>query len=243
MNTTIQLLLSHRSIRRFRDDPVPDEIVAHAVRAGQMASTSSAVQAYCCLRIRDERLRTTLAQIAGPQDKVRTSPAFFLVCGDTRRHRLVCQHAGVHYDQAFEAFLIATIDASLFAQNMCVAFESMGYGICYIGGIRNDLERVIELLRLPTGVYPLFGLCVGRPAEQPAERPRLPMGTVLFEDQYPPDDALFRGLSEYDAAYREYLGQRGAAPIAWTESIAKKLGTPERSSVGPAMRSQGAVLE
>ena len=69
-NPVIDLLLSHRTIRTFKPDPVPDEHVRLAVAAGQMASTSSAVQAYSLIRVRDTSTRESLAELAGPQPKI-----------------------------------------------------------------------------------------------------------------------------------------------------------------------------
>lgn len=243
MNQVIDLLISHRSIRRFADQAIPEEHVEHCTRAGQMASTSSAVQAYACIRVKDPARRRALADLAGPQQKVALAPEFFVVCGDARRHRLLCERAGMHYDQRMEGFLICVIDATLFAQNMVIAFESLGYGVCYIGGIRNDLPGVGRILQLPPGVYPLFGLCVGVPAENPAPRPRLPMETVLFDDGYPADDQMLASIDRFDAAYRDYLARRGATAMGWGESMIEMMGHADRLSVGPYYRQQGAVME
>ncbi len=243
MNDMIHTLLAHRSIRKFTDDPIPDDHIEVATRAGQMASTSSAVQAYCAIRVTNPDSRRVIADLAGPQQKVADAPAFFVICGDARRHRLLCECAGQKYRQQLEGFLISVIDATLFAQNMVIAFESLGYGICYIGGIRNDLARVAEVLRLPIGVYPIFGLCVGKPAESPDERPRLPTPGVLFEDTYPTDEEVFAQIDAYDAAYAAYLAKRGASATGWSRAMVKKMDHASRLTLGPFYREQGADLD
>ncbi len=163
MNETLETLLSHRSVRRFSDEPVAESDIELAVVAGQAASTSSAVQAYCLIRVTDASVREQIAELSGPQAMVARAPAFFVVCGDARRHRLICERQGGAYRAGFEGFLVSVIDAALFSENLAVAFESMGYGLCFVGGIRNDLGRLVSLLEVPEGVYPLFGLVVGRP--------------------------------------------------------------------------------
>jgi len=243
MNPTIESLLAHRSIRRFTDDSVPDDHIREAVRAGQAASTSSAVQAYCLIRVRNDEHRNRLVALTGRQEKVAQCGAFFVICGDVRRHRVIASRAGREYRSRLEGFLVAAIDAALFAQNMCVAFESMGYGICYIGGLRNNLGEVDALLGLPHGVYPLFGLCVGTPAETPDPRPRLPVDAVLFDGSYPTDDDLLRTLDEYDASYETYLRERGApTPRGWSQSIADKYLDAVRTDIGGYYTSKGADL-
>ncbi len=242
MNATLELLNSHRSVRTYTPDPIPEEHILRAVEAGQAASTSSAVQAYCVIRVRDEGERRSLAELAGPQEKVAVAPEFFVICGDTRRHRLMTRRAGLEYSGNLEAFLLAVIDASLFAQNLCVAFESMGYGICYIGGLRNDLARVDEVLEIPEGVYPLYGLCVGVPAEEPSHRPRLPASSVLFDDRYPDDQAMLEEIDRYDEGYSAYRVARGASPGTWSGIMGSKFASPQRGDLGPYYRGKGADL-
>jgi FMN reductase (NADPH) len=242
-NAVIDLLMSHRTIRTFKPDPVPDEHVRTAVEAGQMASTSSAVQAYSLIRVRDMATREAIAELAGPQPKIARCGAFFVILGDTRRHRVAAAREGNAYDQRLESFLVAAIDASLFAEKMVIAFESMGYGICYIGGLRNDTERLDELLELPEGVYPLFGLCVGVPDESPSKRPRLPVESVLFEERYPSDEAVLDQLAIYDAGYVEYLRERGVEnPVAWSMQRANAYTEPKRTHLGPYYTRKGADL-
>lgn len=243
----IQLLHAHRSIRRFTDEPVEPSHLMAAVSAGQKAATSSAVQAYCAIRVTDPEHRITLASLTGPQEKVRTAPEFLVICGDVRRHRLLCERERKPYAQRLEGFLVAMIDATLFAQNLVIAIESLGYGTCYIGGLRNHLAEVVELLQLPEGVYPVYGLCIGRPAEDPEPRPRLEPQSVLFDGRYPDDAELLAGVERYDQVYREYLRERGVqtevADRAWSGAMVGNQSTPTRSDLAAVYRQQGAKLD
>jgi len=243
-NPTIDLLTRHRSIRRYADAPVPDADIETAVRAGQGASTSSAVQSTSVIRVTDADERAQLAELTGGQAMVAACGAFFVVCGDTRRHRLVVQRAGSQYDAQLEAFLIAAIDTALFSQNMVIAFESMGYGVCYIGGLRSNLPGVDALLEIPEGVYPFFGLCVGVPDESPDARPRLPVEAVLHTGRYKDDAQLLGLIDRYDETYRAYMRARGASDraieLGWSGRMAEKFATPRRPEVGDYFRSKGA---
>jgi nitroreductase len=242
MNPTIDLLGAHRTIRGYTTEPVEEAHVRAAVAAGQRASTSSAVQAYALLRVRDAATREKLVALTGDQEKVARAGAFFVVCGDTRRHRLACAREGLAYDTRLEAFLVAVIDASLFAQNVCVAFESLGYGICYVGGLRNDLDAVDRLLELPAGVYPLYGLCVGRPAEDPLPRPRLPLDAVLLEERYPDDETVLAHLETHELELEAWYAARGLAGRTWMSSVARALSAPRREALAAVYARQGANL-
>lgn len=185
-----------------------------------------------------------LVELTGGQTKVARSSAFFLICGDTRRHRLLVERAGQTYEARLEAFLLAVVDTSLFAQNLVIAFESMGYGICYIGGLRNHLFEVDRIMSLPEGVYPLFGLCVGVAAEQPIARPRLPVDAVLFDEEYPDDASMLDLIDEYDGRYREYLKERDgeSADRTWSDIMSAKFAATERADIGAFYRTKGADL-
>ncbi|MFT5292405.1 MAG: FMN reductase (NADPH) [Planctomycetota bacterium] len=244
----LKLLSAHSTRRQFETTALPEEDVRRAVRAAQMASTSSNVQAYSLLRVRDPDTRKQLAQWSGGQAQVAESGAFFLLSADQRRHRLVAKDRGHDYAPNLETFLVAVIDASLFAQNLVVAFEALGYGICFIGGLRNQLADVDRLLELPTDVFPLFGLCVGVPrtgdeAQAPQARPRLPLEGLLAEERYPDDDAMGAAIAAYDATMRTYYIDRGQPGYDWSAGLARKFGKRHREHLRDFFISKGADLQ
>lgn len=243
MNDTLDLLHAHRSVRRFRGTAPDDETVRAAVRAAQHASTSSNVQAYALIRVRDPRERDELARLTGGQAQVAEAGAFFVIAGDQRRHLLAARRRDKPHVANLETFLVAVVDASLFAQNLVIAFESQGLGVCYIGGLRNELEAVDELLELPEGVLPLYGLCVGVPDEAPPARPRLPLDAVLCEGRYPSDEELGAQLDDYDVVTGEYYRDRGEPGHDWTGGVAAKFRMARRAALARYYRSKGASLD
>jgi nitroreductase len=169
--------------------------------------------------------------------------AFFVICGDVRRHRLLTERAGEEYDAKLEAFLVAVIDATLFAQNACVAFEAMGYGICYIGGLRNKPDEVSEALALPHLVYPVFGLCIGHPAQNPEVKPRLPLAVVLKQDRYDEQSDLDH-IRAYDAHVAQYYATRtgGQKDMTWSAQISGMLRKEARPHMQHFLQSRGFLL-
>ena len=104
------------------------------------------------------------------------------------------------------------------AQNVVVAAESEGLGICYIGGIRNNPAEISDLLKLPEHVYPVFGLCLGYPDQDPEVKPRLPVESILMEDEYREDTTSVDG---FDDVMRTYYGARtgGTKDTNWSEQL------------------------
>jgi len=76
------------------------------------------------------------------------------------------------------------IDATLVAQNMALAAESLGLGTVFIGSVWDSMKKVAEILKVPRNVLPILILCLGYSDETPPRRPRWPRKAVLHENQY-----------------------------------------------------------
>ncbi len=241
MNETIDRLLGHRSIRTYTDDPVSDEVIRTLVACGQAAATSSHVQATTVVQIKDADNRQRIAKIAGGQPWVVNAAAFLIWCADLRRASDACARVGGEFEAGMtEHFIIATVDVALAAQNAVVAAESLGLGICYIGGIRNDAAAVSELLHLPDQVYPVFGLCIGVPAQDPEVKPRLPIDAVLMQESYE-DSAVAGHVANYDQTLTDYYARRSsnAKQSDWSHAMRSLVGKESRPHMHAFLNGQG----
>ncbi|MBV6716988.1 oxygen-insensitive NADPH nitroreductase [Paenibacillus chitinolyticus] len=244
MNSVIDLLTRHRSIRKFKPDPIPGDQLQAIVASAQMASTSSSVQAYTIIAATDPALKKELARLAGNQAYVEQCGLFLVFCADLNRLRKATEQSGEVFHQNTESFLVASMDAALAAQNAAIAAESLGLGICYIGGIRNNPDGVAEALKLPELVYPVFGMCVGVPDQEPSLRPRLPQTAVLHENGYQ-SERSDEGVRQYDETTRKYYEERtgGKQSVTWSRSMADKYRQPVRAHLKPFLEKQGFKLE
>ncbi|MBN3562787.1 oxygen-insensitive NADPH nitroreductase [Aliamphritea spongicola] len=245
MNSTIELLKSHRSIRKFTAEPVPQAMLETLVEAGQAAATSSFIQACTLIQVNNTDNRRLLAEYAGNQAYVAEAPVFMVCCADMRRLQLACDLNDAPMQSGFtEQFITATADVALFSQNLTVAAESLGLGCVYIGGIRNNIAAVSELLNLPELVYPVFGLCIGYPDQNPEVKPRLPVSVVLKQDSYQDqDDGGI--ISEYDQAVREYYQTRtgGTKDMTWSGQMSGMLGKEARPHMLDFLQKKGFLLK
>ncbi|MEN8097925.1 MAG: NADPH-dependent oxidoreductase [Chloroflexota bacterium] len=194
----IETMRDHRSIRAFKDQPLPEGMLEHIISAAQMASTSSFLQQYSVIAVQDRDRKARLAKLAGNQDFIRDCPVLLVFCADVHRLARVSEIEGTQINSDYvESFLVAAIDTALLAQNVALAAESLGLGIVYIGGIRSEPKGVIEELALPGLVFPLVGMCVGYPSHIPDKKTRLPLPAVLHREQYQ-EDELHHYLDAYD---------------------------------------------
>lgn len=229
MNEVIKTILNHRSIRHFEDKPLTDEQIRTIVSSAQAAATSSFIQAYSIIGIKEKERKKKLAELSGNQPYVENNGHFFVFCADLYRHSLIGEQENkdvLPSIESTEKFMVALIDTALAAQNAVIAAESMGLGICYIGGLRNNLEEVKQLLKTPERVIPLFGLAVGYPSQVTDKKERLPFEHVYHEEEYLQDTELYLSqLREYDEHISNYYEKRtgGKRKDRWTEQIAGML--------------------
>lgn len=243
MNDTINLLMNHKSIRKYKNEPVTEEQLETIIAAGQMASSSSNVQAYSVIAVTDSELKDKVSSLAGNQAYINECSVFLVWCADMYRLRETAeiQAAGVEtYENTMENFVVSTIDVALAAQNAAVAAESLGLGVVYIGGVRNNIEELSELLGLPELVYPVFGMCLGVPDQEPVLRPRLPLKAVLHRNGYNKEQSM-AGVKEYDETLSAYMRERsnGKQSATWSEMMTKRLTEPARLQLKSFLDGKG----
>ncbi len=183
--SVIEAIQRHRSIRKYKPDPVPEDVLKHILEAGIRASSSGNMQAYSIIISRDKKLREQLFEPHMLQNMVLDAPVLLTFCADFHRMRrwLYLSNAPDSFDN-FMSFMVAAIDAILVSQNVALAAESKGLGICYLGSTLANCDQIGEILNLPRGVVPVVGFTLGYPAQDPASRDRLPLDGLVHDEVY-----------------------------------------------------------
>lgn len=244
MNDVIELLTAHRSIREFTEQPIAQSIIEVLILAGQSASTSSFLQACTVIQVTDPVNRRRIARLAGDQDFVEKAAVFLVFCADMKRHKIACEIHNADMRSGYaEQFITATVDCALFAQNVVTGAESLGLGAVYIGALRNHIAEVTEILRVPKLVYPVFGLCLGHPAQKPEKKPRLPLSVVLKQNCYD-DSRDSETIATYDHEVNRYYRTRteNIKSMDWSDQIADMLVKERRPHMLNYLQGQGFLL-
>lgn len=247
MNETIKLLQNHRSIRDFEDRPLEKDVVETLVKSAQQASTSSYVQAYSIIGVTDEDKKQAIMEVS-TQPYVKDNGHLFIFVADYNRHLQLAKRKG--YDVNFEtteSLLVGVVDAALAAQNLAVAAESLDLGICYLGSIRNNTKKIIEILDLPEGTFPVVGMAVGYKNSNGSFKERLPLDTVYFENSYPEFEAVEESLNEYDETINQYYKNRdkNKREDNWSEQVIRKLSKmgEVRADIKDVLNEQGYLKD
>ncbi len=251
---TVASLLGHRSMRRFKPQPVAQETLDIALAAALSAPAKSDLQQASIILVRDPAQRAAINALVPSMPWIANAPEFLVFCGDNRRMRRIAELRGKPFpNDTLDMFMNAAVDAGLMMQAFITAAEALGLGVCPISLIRNEVERASELLRLPEGVFPVAGMCVGHPNDNGRVSMRLPPSITVHVDHYDAGD-FDAELAAYDA--RRALREPTAAdkqrnvdkfgsvePYTWSEDKARQYHVPERHSFGPYVRAQGFALK
>ncbi len=248
-NEHIALLLSHRSVRGYRPDALPVGTLETLVAAAQSAATSSNLQTWSVIAVTDPAKKAALAKVASNQKHIGQCPLFLVWTADISRNQRLATEEDVTLETLpyQETFLVAAIDAALAAQNATVAAEALGMSSVYIGALRNDPQEVARIVGLPTGVFAVFGMCVGYASEAGATevKPRLAQEVVLHRETY---DATGESShrAAYDAVLETFSRRHGMAIDTWTKRVIGRMGKlaamSGRDRLVPALRAMGFEL-
>lgn len=187
ISPVIDLLLKHRSIRKYTSDPIPDSVLKQILEAGARAATTGNMQLYSVIVTQDAERKKALAPLHFNQPMITDAPVVLTFTADVNRFQQWCEQreAGRAYDNLLW-YVCATIDCLLMAQNTVIAAEAMGLGTCFLGTTLYMAKELCEFFELPAGVIPLTTLTIGYPAEQPELSDRLPMEGILHSERYQP---------------------------------------------------------
>lgn len=244
-NQTIDTLLGHRSVRRFKPQDVSPELLADLVECGLRASNTGNMQLYSVIATTREPLRGELCKLHFGQ--CATAPLWLTVCTDVARYHQYCRVNGC--DEPYGNllwFTSALVDAALCAQNICVAAEAQGLGFCYLGTVNYNTRQIAELLQCPKGVVPVIAIAMGYPDEEPRHSERLGLDAVLHSETYhtPTDAELVeshrvRDEDPFNRRMVEENGTRNYCEIFTTKRYPRSMNTAVSNDLLQFLKDSG----
>ena len=249
MNPVLESLFKHRSIRKYKNQPLEDEKLQLIVKAAQAAPSWCNGEQVSIVVVKDQALKDKIKELCWGQTHVGSCSAFLVFCADFYRVSLAFEKAGKtkedfeKYMSNIDTLIIGSHDVGISLQNATVAAESLGLGTCHIGAIRNKPLEMVKLLNLPKYVIPLVGLTVGYPDDDPGLKPRIPPKGVCFENKYNIENAK-AGVDEYDEIFKKYLAERetNARDMNWSQRISNTYTSFEFKDDYELLKQQGYIV-
>jgi nitroreductase len=189
----MELLKSHRTIRKYLPTEIADEILSDILECGIRSSNTGNMQLYSLIVTRSQEKKALLSPFHFNQPMVREAPLVLTICFDLNRFSRWCLLNQTKTDFSNLLWLLnGTIDASILAQNICVAAENIGLGICYLGTTLYNAPEISSILHLPVGVIPITTLTMGYPELIPELTDRLSLNAVVHFEEYTdyPDERI-----------------------------------------------------
>lgn len=247
INETIQKQLEHRTIREFQKKDVPREIFEALMEVARRTATSTGMQASSIIRITDPEIRNKIAEVCNQEYVARVPELLIFIVDQYRNNQIAIEKNCLEetpkdMDRFFQSFT----DACLMAQNVVTAAESLGLGIVYFGSILNDSEKICEILKLPELTFPVLGLGIGYPNQNPQLKPRMEMKLRVFENAYATFESYLDKIKEYDEEMRAYydLKDPGRPVDSFSDQVVSrfKQSNPKRQEILNVIRKQGFDL-
>ncbi len=243
-------VLARKTVRRYSAVAPQEPLLELLVAAALSASAKSDFQQASILRVADADKRAAIGALFPKMSWIGAAPAFFVFLGDSRRLQRIGEMRGKPVrNGSLEGFFNAAVDAALALQTMILCAEAKGLGVCPISVIRNEVDRVAEILALPDMVFPVAGLCLGYPSGEGRVSLRLPRSVTTHRDVYD-DGALPSAVDDYDrrreARHAIPRDQRrddakyGEAEFyGWSEDKARQGAAPEGAAFPVFLRRRG----
>lgn len=246
-----QLLAARRSHRNFKLDTIDPQLVRALCALALCSPSKSDLQQRDIIIIQDPDQQARLKELIPGNNWIDSTPAFLVFCANNRRQRQLHEWRDRPFpNDHLDAFFNATLDAGIALSAFVLAAESVGLGCCPVSAIRNEAEKVSELLALPDHVFPVAGLGLGWPVEEGAISLRLPLETTVHTDRF--DDANSRdSIKTYDRrrathqpiARQKFVEDFGEVEdYGWSEDKARQYSRPERVRFGDFIRAKGFNL-
>lgn len=252
-NTKLTDFLSRRSIRVYKNDPVPEDLIQVLIACAQSAPTKSNLQQYSILVVKEQSIRNQLAPWCPRTKGLEYVPVLLVFCADIRRNQSVAKFRRKRYaNNNMDTFLNATVDASLSMGFFVAAAEAAGLGCAPLSSLRDNIDAVSDILNLPKGVFPVAGVMCGWPKVEGYVNQRLPQSVIVHYDRYD-DKNLEQNIDDYDQARHAIFpvpkeGQSkkdlfGTARFyGWSEHVSRQLAIPERANFRAFLLEHGFNL-
>lgn len=247
-NSTINKQIAHRSIRKFKDESLDAEQLTTLYTVFQHTATSMFMQNASLLHVTDQAKRKKIRELCG-QKYVGAEGDLFIFIVDLYRNQQIRRQLNKDDGRVHttDIFFQAMEDTLLAWQNVANAVESMGLGYVPLGTINDHPLEMLDELELPPLTFPVLGMQVGIPDQEPQLKPRLPLEFTTFENAYPRNFKVDK-LHDYDQVVTTYYDLRDSNKRidSFTKQITgAKLDnkTTDRDQLPQLLHRQGLCLD
>lgn len=197
------LMMNRRSIRVFKEDIVPQDIIEKLLDAANNAPSGGNIQPISIVTVQSTEARENLGRIVGSQPWVKNAPLSMIFCIDFYRIKKWATLSDTTFlgENSLLHFLIAYADLMCAAQNVVMLSEDLGLGSVYVGSIQGVIDQIRRYFNIPKLVLPMMLLCIGYPESKPQTIPKLNQNIIVHKERY-----NMLSEAEIEQAYNDKYG-------------------------------------
>jgi nitroreductase len=209
LNKMLQKQLEHRTIREFKEEGLSHEIFNELMEVARRTASSNGMQACSIIRVTDQAIKKEIAAVCRQEYVAKVTELLIFIADQHRNYKIAGEKNSFNESaKDLDRFFSAFTDACITAQNVVNAAESINLGTVYLGSILNDSEKVCEILNLPQLTFPVVGLGIGYPNQNPQLKPRMDMSLRVFENKYTSFSSYLVEIEDYDKEMNAYYDLR-----------------------------------
>ena len=176
----MEVIKGRRSIRKYRPDPVPDEVLQKVFEGVRWAPSWANTQCWEVIVVKDAKVKSELATTLNKMNPALSSmtgaPVVLALCGKKGV-------SGLHKSRTFTVegdWLL--FDTGIAIQNLCLTAYSLGLGTVIIGSF--DHKKAQEILGVPQNVEVVAMTPLGYPAAEGMTPKRKEISEFVFQEKY-----------------------------------------------------------
>ena len=180
MSDIMDTILGRRSVRRYQEKDVPDDLLAKTLEAARWAPSWANTQPWKFVVVKDISIKEKIQKTVSPRNPsspaVANAPVLLVVCGQLKK-------SGYYKDEyptKFGDWLM--YDLGLATENLCLAAHESGLGTVIVGLF--DHDRVGEIVKLPDDHEVLVLIPLGYPDQEPKTPKRREIKEFVHYDMY-----------------------------------------------------------
>lgn len=201
-----EAITKRRSIRKFKPDPVPDELIFQLLESARLAPSGSNTQPWRFIVVKNPETRQRLQKASFNQYHVGQAPVIIACCADIkafgefpeRIDELIVSGAlpaktrevfvpslkkeGMNADIKWHLIIAAVGNTDIAIEHMALQAVELGLGTCWVRWFDDD--KVKEILEIPRNIEIIALLPVGYPDEDPPQRPRFQLEKIVYYEKY-----------------------------------------------------------
>ncbi len=178
----IEAIAARRSVRKYRTQAVPDELIHSLLESARMAPSGHNTQPWHFIVIREQERKEQLVAACGNQPWMLSAPVFIACVADLRARVPADVSLTVDEQSPAKELKLVLRDTAIAVEHLVLEAVAQGLGTCWVAQFTQ--EQIRPLLGVPNDRYVLSIITLGYPAETPVVKRRKNLAEIVHYEHW-----------------------------------------------------------